>query len=317
MKKLVPLNGLRAFEVAVRAGSLTAAARELHVTPSAISHQLKRLEEQLGMQLMERTPQRLALTPAGQDYYRAVSAAFEQLVAATGRLLRERDQQVVTLTAPPVFSVKWLVRRLADFHRRHPDIEVRVSTSYRTMDLRHGDYDLGIRWGTGDWPGLQVERLMGDTVQPVCSPKLIAPGKTLTLKALLRQPLIHMSFVRGDWRLWARLMGLDLPSSVRGPRFSEATAAIQAAVDGLGLVLGPRVLVHDEMCSGQLVTPGGEPVRLGDAYYLAYADRARRNPAAMAFRQWLHSICAAFERSQPAARLSLQPGETVSTTTLE
>jgi len=112
-------------------------------------------------------------------------------------------------------------------------------------------------------------------------------------------------------------MGVDLPSGTRGPRFDEATAAIQAAVDGLGLALGPMVLVHDEIASGQLVTPGGEPVKLSDAYYLAYADRARRNPAAMAFRQWLHSICTDFERSQPATRLSLKPGETVYPRSLE
>ena len=315
--KLPPLNSLHAFEVIARVGSLTSAAQELHVTPSAVSHQLKRLEEQLGMKLIERTPQHVALTPAGQDYHREVTAAFEQLTAATGRLLRARDQQVVTVTAPPVFSVKWLVRRLADFHRRHPDIDVRISTSYRTVDLRHGDYDLGIRWGVGDWPGLTVERLMGDTVQPVCSPKLMASGKKPGLKALLHHPLIHMSFVRGDWQRWAQLQGLDLPSGARGPRFDEATAAIQAAVDGLGVALGPRALVHDEILSGQLVTPCGEPVKLSDAYYLAYADRASRNPAAMAFRQWLHGICDDFERSQPTTRLSLQPGETVSPRSLD
>lgn len=306
--KLPSLNGLRVFEVVARLGSLTAAAQELHVTPSAISHQLKRLEEYLECKLLERTSKHVALTRHGETYYREISAVFEQIAVATDKLLRGGDSLQVSITATPVFMIKWLVKRLIDFYQRYPDIEVRINTSYRKMDLRKGAYDLGIRWGAGNWPGHQARRLMGDTVQPVCSPRLIPAGPPLMAAEFQRYPLIILDASRDAWQVWAQANGIDLSEPVRGTHFNEPTAAIQAAVDGLGLVLGTNVLVHDEIATGQLIAPFAEPVMLNEAFYLVYAEDGDHNPAAIKFSAWLAEACEAFERAQGVARLRLKPG---------
>lgn len=302
---LPSLNALHAFVVTARATTIAAAAKELHVTPSAVSHQIKRLEESLGVRLLQRSNKKVSLTAIGASYHEAVNAAFDAIAAATERLDRQRKPVVAITTVPP-FAIKWLVRRLTSFHQKHPEIEVRIGTTYRLVDLRHEDYDLAIRWGLGKWPGLHARRLMGDMVQPVCSPAYLRNAKKpLRVPAdVSGHALLSTKVVRGDWQLWAELNGLEAPRSTKRLQFEEAFGTIQAAIDGLGVALGPSVLVHDDIESGLLVAPLNDPIRFQEAYYVTHTDRALENPAARAFQEWLLVTSEEFERSLPKARMN-------------
>jgi LysR family glycine cleavage system transcriptional activator len=306
---LPSLNALHAFVVTARAGSVAAAAKELHVTPSAVSHQIKRLEESLGVRLLQRSNRRLTLTEIGASYHEAVNQAFDAIGAATERLDRQR-RPVVAITTVPPFAIKWLVRRLPTFYQKHPEIELRVGTTYRLIDLHHGDYDLGVRWGVGKWPGLQARRLMGDTVEPVCSPAYLrASKKPLRVPGdVSGHALLSTRVVRGDWQIWADMNGVEPPRTTKRLQFEEPFGAIQAAIDGLGVALGPTVLVHDDVLNGQLVAPLNDPIRLHEAYYVTHTERALENPAARAFHQWLVATCEEFERSLPKSRRAVGAG---------
>lgn len=314
MERLPSLNALRAFERVARVGSVRGAAEQLHVTPSAISHQLTRLEEELGVVLLQRSAKAVTLTQEGQAFFQELREAFDLLSEATARLRNRRGRNVVTITALPVFAIKWLVRRLADFHVRHPDVEVRLSTSYKTQDLAAGGYDLGIRWGSGAWPGLTAHPLMGDVVQPVCSPRfadrhgLRVPGAPMPTDRL-----IHMGPSREDWSTWFDLHP-DMPRPMTaGSVFNEPTSAIQAAIDGLGIALGPRVLVDDDLDSGRLVPAHPHRTLLRDAYYLVHPSRAGLSAAGRRFGDWLTEACSNFSEGSLAAEVCLLRGTPIRT----
>src|ERR1700755_1128262 len=171
--RLPSLNGLRAFEAAARHLSFTVAAGELNVTQTAISHQIRRLEEELGVRLFIRQNRALALTPEAKDYLPGVRAAFNDLRLATDRLLRKDDDRVLTISTLASLAAKWLLPRLATFQEAHPGIDVRITTSTALVDFRTGDVDAAIRYGRGNWQGLRAEWLMADDFFPVCSPALL------------------------------------------------------------------------------------------------------------------------------------------------
>jgi len=301
IKRLPALNALRTFDMVARTGSLTAAAASLHVTPSAVSHQIKRLEDDLGVSLLDRSPRHVALTPEGSAYWQEVRAAFDQLTAATEGLRRRARNNVVTVTMPPVFAIRWLVRRLPDFHQQFPDIEVRISTSYRVVDLAHGDCDLAIRW-TDHMPASRLATyLMGDRVQPVCSPSypFSAPGDRLFDLTTVR--LIYMGYGTDDWHVWAAIHAMRLPPSSQGLHFNDPGGALQAATDGLGVALGPRALVDDDLATGRLVTAHPTVIKLSGGYYLVRPPRQPGTEAATAFAEWVTALCHDYEsRLQPA-----------------
>lgn len=299
------LNGLRAFEAAARLHSVSAAAAELHVTASAVSHQIRRLEERLGIQLFIRDAKQPGLTVEGEKYFRDISDAFERLNGATARLLATHER-AVTVTTIPVFAIKWLVPRLAAFHARHPQVEVRVGTSYRLTDLNAGDSDLAIRWGDGNWPHVRSEKLLEDSVQPVCSPKLIGRRRLSDPMDVYRHPLIHMAFARDDWALWSAAQGLrPPPATAKHLRFNDPSSALQAAIDGLGFALGPMSIVHDDISSGRLITPLHTPIGLREAYYLVEPERGRPNSNVALFRTWLLEASKAFSKTIRPATYTL------------
>src|SRR5450759_5957776 len=190
--RLPSLNGLRAFEAAARHLSFTHAAAELNVTQTAISHQIRRLEEELGLRLFIRQNRALALTPQARDYLPGVRAAFNDLKLATDRLLRRDDDQVLTVSTLASLAAKWLLPRLSAFQETHPGIDVRITTSTSLVDFKRGDVDAGIRYGRGHWPGLRADWLMADELFPVCSPALLAGDKPLRCPPdLARQTLLH------------------------------------------------------------------------------------------------------------------------------
>jgi LysR family glycine cleavage system transcriptional activator len=249
------------------------------------------------------------LTNAGAAFFRDLSAGFDRLQAATERLLEVRERRAVTITTTPVFAIKWLIPRMADFYVSHPDIEVRVSTSYRVLNLAQEDYDLGVRWGSGKWPGVNAEKLMGESFMPVCSPQFLKKHGPLRKPAdVLGSRLIHQVLGQDPWKVWAALYGLPSPNAAMNLQFREMLGAIQASIAGLGIALGPASVVHDDLAVGTLVAPIKESVALADAYFLVEPERHNRNPATTAFRTWLIETCRKFEAAQRKARFRLKPG---------
>src|SRR6476619_5174632 len=239
--RLPSLNGLRAFEAAARHLSFTQAASELNVTQTAISHQIKRLEEELGVRLFIRQNRSLTLTQQAQDYLPGIRAAFNDLRLATDRLLRKDDDHVLTVSTLASLAAKWLLPRLSAFQEAHPGIDVRITTSTSLVDFRSGDVDAAIRYGRGNWPGVRADWLMADELFPVCSPALLTADKPLRCpEDLANQTLLHTSGgTEDDWRLWLTAAGLPTQISRHpGVTFDLSFMPVQAALDGIGVAIG-------------------------------------------------------------------------------
>ena len=230
--RLPSLKGLRAFEAAARHLSFTVAASELNVTQTAISHQIRRLEEELGIRLFIRQNRALALTPEARDYLPGVRAAFNDLRLATERLLRRENDHVLTISTLASLAAKWLLPRLSAFQEAHPGIDVRITTSTGLVDFKNGDVDAAIRYGRGHWPGLRADWLMADELFPVCSPALLAGKKPLRRpEDLADHVLLHSSAANDDdWRLWLTAAGLPANLSKQpGITFDLVFMTVQAA----------------------------------------------------------------------------------------
>jgi len=287
--RLPSLNGLRAFEAAARHLSFTHAAVELNVTQTAISHQIRRLEEELGLKLFVRQSRALKLTPVAAEYLPGIRAAFQDLRTATDRLLRNGNDRVLTVSTLTSFAVKWLLPRLAPFQEKHPDIDVRITTSTELVDFRTGNVDAAIRYGRGQWPGLRSDWLMAEELFPVCSPELMKGENGLKRPAdLERFTLLHTAMNVDDWRLWLTAAGLPAHISRNpGLTFDLAFVSLQAAIDGLGVAMGHTAYVSDDIAKGRLVKPF-DIVLPSDAgyYFVAPLDRPDA-PKISAFRNWL------------------------------
>lgn len=308
MVRLPSLNALRAFVSVAHSHSVIAAANELFVTPSAVSHQLKRLEEELEVDLFVRSGKGLALTPEGQNYFEQLREVFDRIEVATARVRKKKEDRVVTVTTVPVFAIKWLVKRLADFHTQYPDIEVRLGTSYKTFDLNVSGHDLGIRWGSGRWQGMHSVKLMSEVVQPVCSPGFLAANGPMTAeKKELSSRLIHMDASRDEWRLWFSLNGWTYPESPVSMCFSEPTSAIQAAIDGLGIALGPHALVDDDLKSGRLIPAHQRTIEMHQAYYMVFPSKTGLSKAATVFADWIRARCSEHEAKTTQADICILP----------
>jgi LysR family glycine cleavage system transcriptional activator len=300
-RTLPPLNGLRAFEAAARHMSFTDAAHELNVTQAAISHQVRGLEQRLGLKLFVRRNRSLLLSESGQAYLPAVRAAFDQLNEATEKLLQKDRGGSLTVTTTSSFAVKWLVPRLAGFQRSHPEIDVRVSTGTSLVDFSREDVDIGIRYGRGQWGSLTAERLVTEDVMPVCAPSLIKGPNGLRRPAdLKRFTLLHIGSFTDDWQVWLTAAGIKGVDATRGVSFDFPLAAYQAAMDGLGVALGRQPLVDPDLKAGRLVVPF-EFKRSSDfAYYLVYPAEAIRRRKIKAFRDWVVSLVEAEPKAAAA-----------------
>lgn len=281
------MNALRVFEAAARHLSFTRAALELNVTQAAVSHQVKALEDWLGLKLFRRLNRSLLLTDVGQAYLPTVREGFERLIEGTDRLHRRDRGGVLTITAVASFAAKWLVPRLGRFQAQHPEIDVRISTEVRVVDFAREDFDMGIRYGGGIWPGLRVDHLMAEDIFPVCSPALLDADRPLGEPADLRHHTLLHDDMREDWRMWLMAAGVEGVDPTRGPGFSQSSMVVQAAIEGLGVALGRSVLVADDLAAGRLVKPFDVSLSARYGYYvvcpLATADR----PKIADFRNWL------------------------------
>jgi LysR family glycine cleavage system transcriptional activator len=284
-RRLPPLNSLRAFESAARLLSFTRAADELSVTQSAVSHQVKGLEDWAGIPLFRRDGRAVALTEAAQKFLPAVTAALDQLALA-GRKLRAVDpgQGWLTVAVMPSFAGKWLVPRLADFRTKHPQIDVWLATFERQTGALDADIDIAIRYGREEWPGLTRIQILSEELFPVCAPSLAAQLKVPA--DLARVTLLHDE-LREDWAMWLQAAGVGTLDATRGPGFDDSGLLIQAAIEGLGVALGRSVLVKGDLAAGRLVRPFATALPGGSAYFLVYPPELENAPKIKAFRDWL------------------------------
>jgi LysR family glycine cleavage system transcriptional activator len=283
--KLPPLNALRAFEAAARHLSMKEAGEELHVTPGAVSHMVRSLEEFLGVRLFRRFNRRLALTDAGQAYLPPLRNAFRQIAEATRRIV-DAEAGTLTISVAPAFGGAWLVPRLGRFRARHPEIDLRIISTTRLADFDRDGVDLAIRHGLGRYPGLHSERIAAVELVSVCAPAVLN-GRTPRKPAdLLKLPLLH-DHDRSDWPLWFAAHGVTHASHLAGPSFNDLVLLVHAAVAGQGVALVPAVTVERELNSGALVQALKIAWPLDFAYWAVSPTEAANRPKVAAFREWL------------------------------
>jgi len=287
--RIPSLTALRMFEATARHASFTKAAAELHVTQAAVSHQLRALEEQLGIKLFQRSTRRLSLTPAGQRLLPAVSDAFETLSRAVADI--GRGEHLLSVTTTPSFGARWLAPRLGRFATSNPDIDLSVRHSTAVLDLAREGLDFAIRWGKGHWPGVVSELIGPSAITLVASP---AYAKRLELKQpsdVVHAMLLHEE-TREDWIEWLLVAGLDRAIAQRGIVFDDENALIQACLDGQGLALMARSLAEGDLKAGRLVSPFDLTFAEGYGYYLVYEAETLKRPKSAAFRAFIRQEAA-------------------------
>jgi LysR family transcriptional regulator, glycine cleavage system transcriptional activator len=300
-ERLPPLNALRSFEVAARHLSFTKAAAELNVTHSAVSHQIKALEQWLGMALFRRVNRGLVLTDPGQAYLQPVRESFQRLGDATRRLKAKSRMGPLTVSVMPSFAAKWLMPRLRRFRERHPDIDVRISADSHLTDFDREDVDIALRYGRGVWPNdLRVDLLMRETMFPVCSPKLLeGPIPLKTVADLHHHTLLTDFDWRVDfWQLWLDEAGVSDVVPKHSLSFNYSNLMLQAAIDGLGVGLSQMALAGDDLAAGRLVKPFDITMATEFAYYVVSPALTAERPKIVAFRNWLFDE-ASVGRSDP------------------
>ena len=314
--RLPPLNSLRAFEAAARHRSFKKAARELHVTAGAISHQVKGLEDHLGKALFRRLTRALELTPEAIAMLPLVQEGLGRLSEAVDKARSREDGCALTVIAPPNFAARWLVPRLARFTVDHPNLELHLASRPSMIDGRdeddtppqpseaRDDAPLAmIRFGDGRYPGARVDKVFSATYVPVCSPRLLKGEHPLKSPADLRyHTLIHDDTVidedaRPDWADWLESVGLQDIDAQRGPHFSDASLAFEAALEGMGVALAMKPLVRSEIEAGRLVVPFDIAAPASYAYYLVTPEGDPGDGALGEFRHWLLDEAAAEKRS--------------------
>jgi LysR family transcriptional regulator, glycine cleavage system transcriptional activator len=302
---LPPLKSLRAFESAGRQLSFRKAAAELHVTPAAISHQIKLLEDHLGIQLFRRMTRTVELTEVGYTLLPKLKEAFEHVAQAVNSVRSYQDSGALSVCVPPLFGAKWLTPRIRTFVESFPDIDICLSTSMQLVDSRRPGLALGtgecavdqpdltIRFGTGRYPGRQVDRLFQVTFTPLCSPQLLAGKRPLRKPSDLRHHLLlHDDLNRisdgwASWEHWLRAADAEDVDPNRGPHFSLPQLCLDAAIDGSGVLLGTREVLAQDLAAGRLVAPFDVAVETKAAYYVVSSAQDANQPKVAAFRRWL------------------------------
>ena len=283
---LPPLNALRAFEAVARRSSFKAAAAELLVTPTAISHQIRQLEAALQLHLMDRTPRSVVLTPEGKILYQATVAAFSQIGDALARLRVPRTRAILTLSSTAAFLSRWLVPRVEQIRLVLPDLDLRLHASDAVVPLEPGGIDIAIRYGVGPFGGVDSTPLFADSYAPVCSPSL----GIRTHGDLRNASLLHIDGRRQprhepDWRRWCDAAGVQDIDTAVGLRFTDSVHALQSAIAGQGIVIVSLLLAADALASGLLVRPF-ETTLPGGTYHFACAPALRDREDIAAIRQW-------------------------------
>lgn len=297
MKSPVHLNALRAFEASARHRSFSSAAAELHVTPAAVGQLVRMLENWLGAPLFVRGTSgraRLVATEAAEHALPDIRAGLDKLALGLERLKEGSASGVLTVTVSPAFAAKWLLPRIHRFQAAWPDTDLRLETSLKPVDFVVQRVDVGVRYGTGSWPGLTAEKLMDEEVYPVCSPELLAGSQRLREPGdLARETLIHDLSMEGhagfpSWDAWLAKAELTDVATARGMKINNSAAVLQAAAEGRGIALARSVMARDDLASGRLVRlfpqiSFASPL----AYYIVYRPECAALPRLAAFRDWL------------------------------
>jgi LysR family glycine cleavage system transcriptional activator len=293
VQRLPALASLRAFEAIARTGSVRKAALELHVTPGAVSQQLKTLEADLGVDLVRREGNALALTEAALKGREDLIAGFRLIAEATARIRRHRQSNQLRLSADPALASHWLIARLPAYRALPGSVDVLLDANKAFADLEGGQADIAIRFGIGDFPRLASHALFEDAIFPVCAPALLQRGGGLKQPSDLRNhTLLHLEWssrfgIFPDWRAWLNTAGARAVDAERGLRFTDDTVILRAAVEGQGVALGNRTLVKDLIKTGQLVAPFAQPLKTGFTYYVVYPKAAEARPEIVQLRDWL------------------------------
>jgi LysR family glycine cleavage system transcriptional activator len=288
LRRLPPLNAVRAFEAAARNGSVTRAARELSVTQGAVSRHVSALEQWLGAKLFVRTQRGVTLTPQGTVYFRSLRGALDQIDHATRQLQQSPAENLLRLKLPPTFAIRWLIPRLARFHALHPRIDVQITTSHERADFDREDIDVCIHSERETPQGPGFRRLVGEVLVPVCSPRLLAHGMPLGKPAHLARHVLLCSLNRpDDWPTWLAAAGVQDVDGNSGIKFENAALAYQAAIDELGVMIAQRAMVADDIAAGRLVAPIPLSLRTPGGYYLAYPPYRPQSERVAAFADWI------------------------------
>lgn len=298
---MLPLRSIAVFHAVARAGSLTRAALELGVTPSAVSQQVSALEVQLGTALLTRQGRRIALTEAGQRYLEMIAPHVERIAEATRYVRGSLSSASLIVRATPSFATKWLLPRLPRFLDAHPEIELRVDATNEPTDFAREGVDLEVRHGEGDWPGLVVEPVAEERFLPVCAPRLAAAG-SLMADELGAHRLIHSVKSQVKWGAWFAAAGAPLPA-FRRVLFDRSHMAVDAAIAGMGIALESTLMMGDALRDGRLACPVAAPpdIRRTTQWLVCPADRLRRRRV-RAFTEWLRAEALAW-REQPLESL--------------
>jgi LysR family glycine cleavage system transcriptional activator len=299
--RLPPMNTLRAFEAAARYLSFTLAAEELHITQAAVSHQIKVLEQALGVRLFRRLNRAIRLTEEGQEFVSEVRMALNHLATAVEKLAAPDAGGPLTVSVLPSFASKWLVPRLGRFRDKHPEIDVRIDPSNQLTDFRRDDVDLVVRYGKGEYEGLHSVRLMTEDIFPVCSPTLLKGPNALSKPEDLRRHTLLHDDAYVDWAMWLLVAGVKGIGPRQGPFFTDSAMVIQAAVEGQGVALARGALAAGDIAAGRLVKPFDIAIPTKYAYYVLSPRATSHHPKIAAFREWLLEEVA-FDDTAPPER---------------
>jgi LysR family transcriptional regulator, glycine cleavage system transcriptional activator len=295
-RKLPPLKAMQSFEATARHLSFTAAAEELNVTPAAVGHQVRALEDYFGQKLLNRSTRQVEMTEEARWVLPVITQALDLLADAGTRLMATKSTPLINISVNPGFASRWLVQHMDGFHQQSPEWDVRLSTTNELVDLKKHDYDMCIRYGDGVYPGLTVHRLGEEEVSPVCAPQLLEGDRAIREPNDLRwHTLIHEDWVISNekvwpsWRMWLQAAEAGQVDPNPGPHLPQASLAVQAAIAGQGVALSSTAMIADDLKSGKLVRPFGEyyKTRVDSGYFLVYLEEAENNLKIIAFREWL------------------------------
>jgi LysR family transcriptional regulator, glycine cleavage system transcriptional activator len=305
MRRLPPLNAIKAFEATARHLSFTKAARELMVTQGAISRHVQALEGELGAKLFVRHHRAIELTAKGEIYFRALRDAFDRIRDATEHVAGISDTPTLRLKLPPTFAIRWIVPRLARLHAIDRAFDVQITTSHSPVDFDREEIDVAIHSGEEPRPGTISTRLFGEMLTPVCSPALLRQGRALNRPADLKRYTLLCSLHRPhDWPAWIAAAGIEGVDGNSGLKFENSSLAYQAAIDRLGVAMAQAELVADDLASGRLVAPFKLRVATSGAYFLVYPARSRGLAKVRRFEKWILEECSLLKRLDPPATAS-------------
>ncbi len=286
VRRLPPLNALKAFEAAARHLNFTEAADELSVTQAAISHQVRALEERLGVQLFRRLPRGLLLTDEGQLLLPGLRDAFDRMAQAVEAIASAEAYGTLTISTLTTFSLSWLVPRLPRFQAAHPEIDVRLMTTPRVVDFAREDVDVAIRHGNGNWPGLSCERLLEERVTPLCGRSF--RDRLREPHDLIGCPILQVSDDL-DWPIWLRAVGVEGVNLARGSHFDSTKIAVQAAIDGLGVAIGEPTMFTEDILAGRIFQPFDLIITTGKSWWLIAPPRSMERRKVKVFRDWIRA----------------------------